>query len=248
MKQALQLTPNQLLYQQKRFRGKINVKKPRIYYKKAVLNKLLMPFVPNPIAGKSLDEICLQKTSSRAEKPLNPYEEILAKEIRNWFDQSKMVACLHVNSIPQRDVFEIQVPLFKANMYYKQYEPKLVSKAIENSPYKDLRPLLSRYTAFVFSPDINVRTLEKIIKKCKKMFTLGGILEGYILSSEQFSKFGEMNITSLQMGLVQLLQNAGGGNLNHQLTYHQSTLVTRLKQIGANETTSTNDTVSNENQ
>lgn len=47
-----------------------------------------------------------------------------------------------------------------------------------------------------------------------------------------------MDLTSSRVQLVQLLQNAGGNNLNRQLTHHQSTLVTRLKQISTDETTS----------
>ncbi|XP_012143021.1 large ribosomal subunit protein uL10m isoform X2 [Megachile rotundata] len=248
MKKALQLTPNQLLYQQKRFRGKINLKKPKIFFKKAVVNKLVEPFFINPSAGKSLEELCWNRIEKEKIKELGPYDKILAREVRNWFDQSKMIACLHVNSLPEREKFEVKVPLYRANMYYKQYGPHIVFEAIKDSPYGGIAPLVSKCTAFVFSPDINVRALQKIINKCKKMFTLGGILEGHVLSHDDFLKYGEMNMTSVQLGLVQLLQNAGGANLNRQLTHHQSTLVTRLKQIGTNETTSANDTTSDKSE
>lgn len=69
-------------------------------------------------------------------------------------------------------------------------------------------------------------------------FFLGGVLEGQVLKYDDFLKFGEMDITTAQSNLVQVLQNAGGVNLTRQLTHHQSTLLTRLKQIGTNETTS----------
>lgn len=65
-----------------------------------------------------------------------------------------------------------------------------------------------------------------------------GILEGKLLSKDDFLRYGQMDLTTSRMHLVQLLQNAGGNNLNRQLTHHQSTLVARLKQIGTNETTS----------
>lgn len=47
-----------------------------------------------------------------------------------------------------------------------------------------------------------------------------------------------MDLTTSRVHLVQVLQMAGGNNLNQQLTHHQSTLVARLKQIGTNETAS----------
>lgn len=66
----------------------------------------------------------------------------------------------------------------------------------------------------------------------------GGVLEGQILKYDDFLKFKDITITIAQSNLVQVLQNAGGVNLTRQLTHHQSTLLTRLKQIGTNETTS----------
>ncbi|XP_060823943.1 large ribosomal subunit protein uL10m isoform X1 [Bombus pascuorum] len=238
MKKALQLTPNQLLYQQKRYRGKINIKKPKIYYKKRVLNELLTPFFVNPNKDKTLEQFCVESQDVQVEKELGPYDQIIAREVRNWFDNSKMIGCLHVNSIKQLDVFDIRVALFRQNMHYKYYGPHIIKHVIKNSHYEALAPLVSRYTSFVFSPAINTIALQKIMKKSKKMFILGGVLEGQVLNYDDFLKYGEMDIVTTQLGLVQTLQNAGGLNLNRQFTHHQTTLVTRLGQIGTNETTS----------
>lgn len=235
VKKAFQLTPNQLLYQQKRYRGKINIRKPKIFFKKRVLNELLTPFFANPNEGKTLEELCLNTKGTETERELGPYDKIIAREARNWFDSSKMIACLHVNSISGLDKFDVQVPLFRANMYYKYYSPHLVRHVIKDSPYEALAPLVSKMTAFVFSPEINVTALQSIIKKCRKMYTLGGVLEGQVLKFDDFLKYGTMDITTAHCGLVQVLQTAGGVNLNRQLTHHQSTLVSRLKQIGTNE-------------
>lgn len=49
-----------------------------------------------------------------------------------------------------------------------------------------------------------------------------------------------MDLTSAQVGLVSVLQSAGGNNLNRQLTHHQSTLVTRLEQISTSKSTCDN--------
>ncbi|CAL7950430.1 unnamed protein product [Xylocopa violacea] len=237
VKKAFQLTPNQLLYQQKRYRGKINIRKPRVHYKKAVLNELLTPFFINPNKGKPLAELCLNNIVKDKIVELGPYDQIIAREVRSWFDNSKMVACLHVNSISQLDVFAVQVPLYRQNMHYKVYGPHIVHHVIKDSPYERLAPLVSKYTAFVFSPVMDGNALEKIIKKCNKMHILGGVLEGHVMKYDDFVKYSKMDIATIQFSFVQLLQNAGGNNLNRQLTHHQSTLVTRLKQIGTNETT-----------
>ena len=240
-RKAFQLTPTELLYQQKRYRGKINLKKPKIFYTKAVVNELLKPFYIDPNKDKTLDELCTNAVLVERKSELSPYDKILMKELRNWFDNSKMAACIHVNSITEEDKFEVRVFLKRANMYYKFYSPHIVRAALENSSYQALDPLISRYTAFVFSPDINVIALEKILKKCKQMYTLGGVLQGHVLEYDDFLNYGKMDITMAHLGLVQALQNAGGVNLNRQLTHHQATLVSRLQQIGTNEKTTDED-------
>lgn len=238
IKKAFQLTPNQLLYQQKRYRGKINIRKPKIYFKKRVLNELLTPFFINPNKDKTLEQLCENTKTKEFENRLGPYDTIIAREVRNWFDNSKMIVILHVNSIMELDVFDVKVALFKENMHYKRYGAHIVSNMIKDSPYENLAPLISNYTAFVFSPEIKIAAVNKIFKKNKKMYILGGVLEGQILKYDDFLKFKDITITIAQSNLVQVLQNAGGVNLTRQLTHHQSTLLTRLKQIGTNETTS----------
>lgn len=169
---AFQLTPNQLLYQQKRYRGKINLRKPKIYFKKRVLNELLTPFFINPNKDKTLEQFC-EETRTEKVEPLGIYDTIIAREVRNWFDNSKMVAVLHVNSIMELDVFDIRVELFKENMHYKRYGSHIVHDMIKNSPYESLAPLISNYTGFVFSSEMKIPTVNKIIKKSKKMYILG---------------------------------------------------------------------------
>lgn len=62
-----------------------------------------------------------------------------------------------------------------------------------------------------------------------------GLLHGKLMNVNEFVKFGTLDLVTAQAGLVQVLRDASGGNLNRQLTHHQSTLVTRLKQIGTKE-------------
>lgn len=257
------MAPNQLLFQQKRFRGKINLKKPKIFYTRKVVNAIVTPFFADPNKDKTIEHLCAEASLAKVSE-LGPYDKILAKEIRNWFDQSRMVACVHVNSISEEDFFPFKVALHRANMYYKSYGIHLLQAVLEDSPYKDLKPLISKYSSWIFSPDTNVAAMEKILKKSYKLYLLGkvtireifrehyvnrlilfsgGILDGCVLNHADFLKYGQMDMTTAQLGLVQVLQSAGGANLNRQLTHHQTTLVTRLEQIGTNakETSSENE-------
>ncbi|KAJ8683483.1 hypothetical protein QAD02_019275 [Eretmocerus hayati] len=83
-------------------------------------------------------------------------------------------------------------------------------------------------------PDTNTVKLAKILKKTPEVILLAGILNGKLLNRNEFLERGQLDLVTAQAGLVQILRTAAGGNLNKQLTHHQSTLVTRLKQIGTN--------------
>jgi ribosomal protein L10 len=202
----------------------------------------MVPFYPPPNEGKKLEELCHKAINAGKRKELgeiaNPYQKIIAREVRNWFDNSKLVAICHQNSMTMEEVFELRVPLKRANMYYKQYSRKIMKLALSDSPYAATLPLYRASHGVVFGSDTNITDLQKIIKKFPQIILLAGVLEGQVLSRDDFLRYGKMDLTTSRMQLVQLLQNAGGNNLNQQFTHHQSTLVARLKQIGTNETTS----------
>jgi hypothetical protein len=62
-------------------------------------------------------------------------------------------------------------------------------------------------------------------------FVLAGIIHGKLLHYNDFLKIGSMDLVTAQAGLVEVLRLAAGQYLSQQLTHHQSTLITRLKQI-----------------
>lgn len=171
---ALQIAPNTIFCQQKRFRGKINIQKPRApFYYRALVNKFMTPFYPSPIKGKPLAELCQKVTKTKKEREINPYQRIIAREVRNWYDNSKMIAICHQNSIPEEELFELKVPLKRANMYYKRYNKIIMRLALEDSPYAATLPLYSADFAVVFGSDTNVADFEKIVRKFPQVILIG---------------------------------------------------------------------------
>jgi len=109
----------------------------------------------------------------KSEETYNPYQRIIAREVRNWFDNSKMIAICHQNSMTAEDEFEFKVPLKKANMYYKRYSKKIMTLALENSPYMATMPLYSTHFGLVFGSDATVAAFEKITKKFPQVILMG---------------------------------------------------------------------------
>nr|XP_050865810.1 partitioning defective 3 homolog isoform X1 [Vespula vulgaris] len=227
--------PNQLFLQQKRFRGKINIQKPRApHYTRALFQEFVSPFYENPKKDKTLLDLCTKAKRNTKEK-YNPYHHVLAREVLNWFDNSKMIAFLHKNSITQEEAFELAVPLRRKNMYLKSYGSTILELALKDTTYKALDLLYQSPYFIIFSPEKNVIDLEKILKKFSQVILIAGILEGKLLNVNEFKYYGRMDLTAAQVSLVQVLQSAGGNNLKQQITHHQSALISRLQQIGARD-------------
>lgn len=175
---AFQIIPNIILYQQKRFRGKINIQKPRKpHYYRGLVNEFLMPFYPSSKENKELDELCFKaknaaKRKEKGEEQSHPYQRIIAREVRNWFDSSKLVAIFHQNSMKSEDVFELRVALKKANMVYKQYNKKVMKLALSDSSYTATLRLYKTSFGIVFGTDTNVTDLQKIVKKFPQVILL----------------------------------------------------------------------------
>lgn len=137
----------------------------------------MLPFYERKNEGKSLEELCTKGRKSQRQvdekEKYNPYQRIIAREVRNWFDESKMVAICHQNSITSEEQFEFEVPLRKVNMYYKRYNKKIMNLALTDSPYEASLPLYSTSFSLVFSPEVNVAAFEKIVKKFPNVILLG---------------------------------------------------------------------------
>jgi len=140
-----------------------------------LVNEFLTPFYPSKNENKKLEELCYKARTLKEKKEMeyNPYERIIAREVRNWFDNSKMIAICHQNSMTTEDAFELAVPLKKLNMYYKRYNNKIMKLALTDSSYTATMPLYSSQFCIVFGSDINVAGFEKIIKKFPQVILLG---------------------------------------------------------------------------
>ncbi|KAK0161033.1 hypothetical protein PV327_009551 [Microctonus hyperodae] len=244
---AFRLVPRQLVLEQKRYRGKINVTKPRKpHFIRGVFNELVTPFYPPSREPKPLWELCeniklKDPVATACKNEPNEYEIIIARECLNWFKTSRMVAFLHENSIRSEDKRDVEVDLRYSNMYFKWYGPKIFKTALTGTFYEPVLPLLCSKGMLVFSPEPNTKELRKILRTAPQFILMAGILDSTLLNVNDFLKYGEIDITEARGGLVQTLQTAAGGNLCRQLTHHQSTFVSRLDQIRNNET-KTNET------
>lgn len=238
LQKACLLPPRQLIVQQKRFRGKINIQKPRApHYERAKVMKFVEPFYFSEKRGKPLEELCGKvRQGWERKKIVNPLQQIIAREALNWFNNSRMIAFFHMNPFPTEERFNFAVALKKHNMHSKFYGKNTISMAVQDTPYQAVLTLFSSQNLIVFGQDAKVQALLKIIRKRPELVLMAGVIDGKLLNKNEFVNYAKLgDLTAVRSGLVQVLQNAGGVNLNRQLSHHQSTLVSRLQQISSPE-------------
>lgn len=227
----------QIMFEQKRCRTKINIQKPRIpHFKRRCIEEFVTPFYDPPRPILPVHELCGniidKKKKLEAVESINPYQIIIGREVLNWFNNSKMIAFLHKNSIKSEDEFEFNVSLRRENMYLKYYGYKTMEAGLKGTKYENVLQLWGAPGNIVFCDKPKVDKLLKIIKKTPQMILMAGILDGVFLNVNDFKKYGSMDLTTAQAGLVQTLRTAGGGDLHSKLNQHQMTFVNRLDQIG----------------
>ncbi|XP_034826845.1 large ribosomal subunit protein uL10m [Maniola hyperantus] len=215
----------------RRFRGKINVQKPRKpHFGRQILIDISKPYFGPP--KSMLPEImtCEKVKDTMAKKEIdNPFERILANECLNWFNTSKMVVFLHVNSISMEDKTPIFAALKKNNMHLRTYGKKIVSMATKGTRYDAVNQLFTSHQNIIFGQPENAAKMFKILKKTPQLIVMAGIIQDKLLSKNdlvEFSKLPSLDVARSQ--LCSILQSAGSC-LVGQLNQNQQMLVSCIE-------------------
>ncbi|CAH1183617.1 unnamed protein product [Phaedon cochleariae] len=220
------------LIQFKRFRGKINIQRPRLpHFEKAKYLAFTKPWFINPKKDKSQVELCKGFGEKLFEKDKeNPFQEIIAQELRRWLTTSRLVVFYHHNPMNAEDEFKAYVMFKKQKMHFKKYGKRTLEMAVGGTPYETILDLYVSHNMTVFSPEPEIKKMLNITKKFPQLVLLAGILEGKLVSKNDLVKYSM--IPSLQMaqaGLVQTI-NSVGSQLVSNLNSHQNTLVSHLSE------------------
>lgn len=210
----------------KRYRGKINIQRPRApHYERARVIAATNPIIKE----KPKTSTCFQKTKYQLEvEQENPYNRIVAREVLNWLNHSKMTAIFHLNSINSDDFFDARVALHKQNMQLKDYGKKIVNMAVEGTKFEAIVPLFDSHHCIVFSPEEQVSKLLRLTKKFPQMVLMAGIVQNRLLSRNEFIEFANLpDLTTARAQLVATM-NMAGGKIVEDLEAHSKNLVNIL--------------------
>lgn len=201
------------------------------HYERARVIAVTQPqYAPEPVNKK-----CVELLDRKVTKAENPYEKIIAREVRNWFDQSRLTAIFDLNSITQEELFKIRVAFHQKGMSLKSYGRSIMQKALGGTKYEATLPLYNGKFCLVFGPEETcLKEVLRITKKVPQMILLAGVLENRIMSRTEMTKYVALpDIQIARSQLCNVLQMAAGGLVSN-LEAHQKQLV-QILDVHANE-------------
>lgn len=165
-------------------------------------------------------------------KEENKYEIILAREVRNWFDNAQLIAVLHVNPISGEDFFDARVAFHKNGMQLKKYGNSIMERALIDTKFETLLPLSKNSTfstAFVFNTENKkVDNIVKILKKFPQMHLLCGVVENQLLSRNELIEYSKMASIDIARSQFVNVLNMAASHIVQNLSAHQSNLTNIL--------------------
>ncbi|KAJ8920969.1 hypothetical protein NQ315_015763 [Exocentrus adspersus] len=219
------------LLQCKRFRGKINLRKPRApHFERAVYIALTKPYFISPKKGKLPEELCKGPGSTKKDEGDNPFQRIIAQELYKWFTSSRLVVFYHLNPMDSDDQFNAFAMFKKQGMYLRQYGKKTLDMAVRGTPYETVLDFYVSQNMLLFSPQPDIKKVLSITKKFPELILLAAILEGRFISKDELMQYSLIpNLQAAQANFVQTLNTASSLLVNH-LNSHQTTLVSHLEE------------------
>lgn len=160
----------------------------------------------------------------------NPYQRLLAKELLENLESSRLVAFYHKNSMNGDENYKAEVSFYRQNMSYKNYGKETLAMAVEGTRYEILAKWYCSQNMIVFSPELKIKELLKAGKRFPSLILLAAIVENKFVSVDELKRLSLIpNLQAAQVQLVQTL-NSVQNQLVSNLTNHQTTLVSQLEQ------------------
>lgn len=223
-------TPNVISVRYRR----INVQKPRQpHHYRAVIEEVTKFKYPWVIPSSLPWSERHPKPSNLIKKTEeNPYENILAQEIKDLFEKSAMIAIFHKNPVKGEIEFKTMKTFKMAGMNHVVYGKSTLNLALAQTNYAAVLDLFQSHSSLVFSSEPQVPKLLKIIKKMPHLILLACVVDGKLLSKNQIVEYGSLvDIDNARARLISVI-----GQVNNRclqtIGQTQLTMVRYLEQYG----------------
>lgn len=161
--------------QTKRFRGKINIQKPKApHFERALFFEVAKPFFPSRKKDPNYVEICQKGVKFwQKDEAENPFQKFVARELRERLEKSKLVAFYHCNPLTAEVQNRATLMFHKNGMFLKNYGRKTLEMAVKDSRFECLLEFYISRNMTVFSEEGNIKKLLSVNKKFPQLVLLG---------------------------------------------------------------------------
>lgn len=168
---------------------------------------------------------------------IHPYDKLLAQDLKNEWESSRMICIFHKNSMTEREHVERRNLFQHQDMLLRYYNTRCVHHYLTGTRFECLKQLFlnGSYHALLFSKEPNVLKMVKTAKKVQHhLVLLCAVVDDKILSYNEIIKYSELpNLPTLQSHLCHTLSLASQSitqNLAKPLTQLSMSLDQFVKQ------------------
>ena len=169
---------------------------------------------------------------------MNQRKVMIFNEIRTIFSDSKLVTVFHYNDLSTQDWNNLRLKLDEKNIKIKVLPTKVTRKALEDTRYKNLNPLLHGSTAVAFSDKPCIHDILNAVKSERKLYLLGGLIEDELMTPKSIEKYAELPEKSLVYANLAMTLMAPHVMLNKLLGDSIGRLSQLLEQLSDKQNTS----------
>ncbi|KAI1297125.1 39S ribosomal protein L10, mitochondrial [Halotydeus destructor] len=211
-------------------------------FKQPHFDKKLILAASEPIKAidrRSTWEKCtLYKVDEAMNRPIHPYEEILAREFQDLMMSSRFVAVYQENSITSEDKRLTKNMLQKKNYTIKHFNRNVYKAGLKDTKYSSIMSTFLEFnkTVIVACPEPEVAQLLAMDKKMFQYVLLFGIVDGQVLRKDQLIEYSQLaSLDAMRSSLCFTLESAArsvSDNINHHLV----SLSSNLEQLSQGKT------------
>lgn len=160
--------------QSQRFRGKINIQKPKApHFERAKYLALTTPYFAKKDSTASIIQLCSKNEKHKKEEVENPFQNIIAKELLQLFESSKLIGFFHKNPMNAEQDFKAKVLFKRQNMHFRNFGKKTLQIAVAGTPYESVLDFYCSHNMFVFSPEPEIKKMIAVARKFPQLVFLG---------------------------------------------------------------------------
>ncbi|XP_044750125.1 39S ribosomal protein L10, mitochondrial [Coccinella septempunctata] len=216
--------------QPKRFRGKINIQRPKPpHFTKAKYLEICKPIFESSKKNKTMVELCGINKNRKEEEVDNPFQRIIAKEALGYFQSSRLIAFYHFNHMTGIEQFKALSMFHKEGMHMKWLGKKTLEMALKGTPYETVLDFYMSRNMTVFSTEPKVKQLLRINKRFPQLVLLAGIYEEKFLNLDELIKLSKVPSLEMAQSMFVHTLNASANRLHRQLNSHQTSLLALLE-------------------